>query len=237
MTIKKALRILNVIAILFALKFGAFLWFWKIPPKFELIAFDVEQGDSLMLTIPNSTIQILIDGGPDDKIVKKLQDTLPAGDNFIDVIILTHAHEDHVAGIPGILENFKVGLVIDSGAKGGGSNYEKMIKQIEALEIPYLYAVRGEVVRIGTDFSLEIIHPFFSAEAKYKNLNNASVSALVSYDSNKIVLVGDLEQEGEKEVLNYLEKNKKLENLSAKILKVGHHGSKTASSDKFLNNY
>lgn len=231
---KKLLIVLNVVAVLCILKYASFLFLWKLPQDLELIAFDIGQGDSLMLTVPNSSIQILIDGGPDDKVVEKLQKYLPAGDNFVDVIILTHGHDDHVGGLPSVIENFEVGLVIDTGAICDNTNYQKMVEQIELLSLPKLYAVRGEKIRIGSDFILEIIHPFFSQNVEYKNLNDASITATVSYQEKKIVLTGDLEIEGEREILKYLQGRGELEKLKAGVLKIGHHGSKTATSIEFL---
>jgi len=190
---KKLLIVLNVVAVLCILKYASFLFLWKLPQELELIAFDIGQGDSLMLTVPNSSIQILIDGGPDDKVVEKLQKYLPAGDNFVDVIILTHGHDDHVGGLPSVIENFEVGLVIDTGAVCDNTNYQKMVEQIELLSLPKLYAVRGEKIRIGSDFILEIIHPFFSQNVEYKNLNDASITATISYQEKKIVLTGDFD--------------------------------------------
>lgn len=231
---KKLLIILNVVAVLCILKYASLLFLWKLPQELELMAFNIGQGDSLMLAIPNSSIQILIDGGPDDEVVEKLREYLPAGDDFVDIIILTHGHDDHVGGLPSVIENFEVGLVIDTGAVCDNPNYQKMIEQIELLSLPKLYAVRGEKIRIGPDFILEIVHPFFSQNVEYKNLNNASITAIASYQEKKIVLTGDLEVEGENEVLKYLRERGELAKLKADVLKVGHHGSKTATSIEFL---
>jgi competence protein ComEC len=231
---KRVLIILNALAILFILKYLSLFSLWKLPLNFEFRALDIGQGDALLLSIPHSSIQILIDGGPDEKIVEKLKNYLPFGDDFIDIVILTHGHDDHVGGIPAVLDNFEVGLVIDSGALCDNKNYQRMTEQIEALKIPKLYALRGEKIKIGSDFYLEIIHPFFSQGVEYKNLNDASITAIASYKEQKIVLTGDLEFEGEKEILKYLERKNDLAELEADILKVGHHGSKTATSSDFL---
>ncbi len=231
---KKFLIILNAVAFLFILKYLSLSFLWQLPSKFEFTALDVGQGDALLLTIPQSSVQILIDGGPDEKIVEKLEKYLPVGDNFIDLLILTHGHDDHVGGIPHILENFEVGLILDSEAVCDNTNYQKMIEQIEVLALPKLCAIRGEKIKIGSDFSLEIIHPFFSREMEYENLNDASITAIATYKDEKIILTGDLETEGEKEILKYLESKDNLEKLRAQVLKIGHHGSKTATSADFL---
>ena len=74
---KKILVVLNLIVLLVIFKFGVFLWLREIPSSFSLVAFDVGQGDALMLTIPETTIQILIDGGPDGEVVSGIKKYLP----------------------------------------------------------------------------------------------------------------------------------------------------------------
>ncbi|MBU2025161.1 MAG: MBL fold metallo-hydrolase [Patescibacteria group bacterium] len=231
---KKILIVLIVGALIVILRSAAFIMLWELPEKPRLISFDAGQGDAILFVVPGTTIQVLVDGGPDNKIMDELENVMPIKDKTIEVVILTHGHEDHLAGLIEVLDNYEVGLVVDSGAKVEGDLYRRFEEQIEVLKIPRLYAVRGEKIKIGPDFYLEILHPFYSKALEYKNLNNASVVMAADFYGSRIVLSGDLEEEGEDEMLDYLRGKNKSALLEADILKIGHHGSRTATGDDFL---
>lgn len=232
---KKILIILNLLSALIIFK-GLLLNSFSSPSlAFKFTAFDVGQGDSLLMAIPGTTIQLLIDTGPaSGPILEKLKKQLPPGDDLIDILMITHCHADHTGGLSAILDNYKIGLFVESGSQCEEAEYREIKERIQILEIPSLVAIRGERIKIGEEFSLEIMHPFLSQGLTYKNENNASLVSLVSWKKEKLILMGDLEEEGEKELLSYLKKREKLTQIRAKILKVGHHGSKTATSLELL---
>ncbi|MBD3238374.1 MAG: MBL fold metallo-hydrolase, partial [Candidatus Moranbacteria bacterium] len=104
--LKKTLIIINIIFLIVTLKAGAFISVREPRGRFlKVKAFDVGQGDSIMLQAPNSSIDILIDaGGEPEELLAKIQQTMLLGDNFLDVVILTHAHQDHLNALVEILE-------------------------------------------------------------------------------------------------------------------------------------
>ncbi|MEK7516589.1 MAG: MBL fold metallo-hydrolase, partial [Patescibacteria group bacterium] len=83
--------------------------------KLRIYFFNVGQGDAEFIVAKDGT-QILIDGGPNSKVISELGRVMPYYDNSIDVVILTHPHADHVTGLIDVLRRYKVGMVIESGA-------------------------------------------------------------------------------------------------------------------------
>jgi len=232
---KKILIFLNLIAFYLIFKSILFLALFEIPDQFKFRALDVGQGDALLLEIPYSSIQILIDGGPANQgLSERLKEIMPLRDEVIDIVILTHAHEDHLEGLLELTDSYQIGLLIETGSKSETEAYALLKEKVDFFKIINLYAVRGEKLTIGEDFSLDILHPFFSKKAEYKNLNNSSIVSKVNFKDKSILLTGDLELEGEKELIDYLNRKKDLYLLRADILKIAHHGSETSTSKEFL---
>ena len=192
----------------------------------EFIVFSVGQGDSILIRTL-SRRDILIDGGPDNTLVYKLGQYLPFYDREIDLIILTHPHSDHVIGLIEVLKRYQVKKVLMTGVKYYSAEYLAFEEEILKRHIPVeVITHRGEML-LDRDTKLDIIFPnqsFFDKENK--NLNNTSIVAKLIYASSSIMLTGDFEDE-ENLVAKDLD-------LSADILKVGHHGSRTANSLDFL---
>ena len=98
--------------------------------KIKIIFFDVGQGDSALIILPDNH-QILVDGGPDSSVVQKLGEYLPPYDRTIEQVILTHAHSDHVGGLPEVLSRYEVGEVIFNGSLHTAPDYLEFLKLIE----------------------------------------------------------------------------------------------------------
>ncbi|MBD3299972.1 MAG: MBL fold metallo-hydrolase [Candidatus Moranbacteria bacterium] len=205
--------------------------------KFEVVYLDVGQGDSSLITIPGTSIQILVDAGDGRSVVleEKLKEYLPKGDDLIDILILTHPHDDHYGGMEYVLNNFRVGLFMYNAIYSEDEVYNNLIFKIQESETAVLKIIRGQKIKIGDDFSIQILHPFYSFDLEYKNLNNSSVVFLAEYKQEKFLFAGDLEKEGELLVLDYLKRRDKLSGIGrVKVLKVGHHGSNTATGELWL---
>lgn len=189
---------------------------------------DVGQGDSELIKTPNGQ-NILIDGGPDNQVIQRLGEKLPWYDHQIDLMILTHPHDDHVAGLVGVLHHYDVKKILYTGVVSNTPNYLEWLKTIREQKVSLVIIDRPQTINFGNDCELDIIYPDRSFLGQVvKNLNNTSIAAILKYGKIKFYFGGDNETEAETKIL---ELNK---NLKVDIYKVSHHGSDTASSENFL---
>ncbi|OGC06312.1 DNA internalization-related competence protein ComEC/Rec2 [candidate division WOR-1 bacterium RIFOXYA2_FULL_36_21] len=213
---------------------GAFGDSEKFPKdKLQISVIDVKQGDSIFIRSPSGKT-MLIDGGPcfkngDAGRYFVLPFLYKQGINKIDVVVLTHPHDDHVGGLPSILKELQVGLILDSGQLHTSKRYMSFLEYVERKNISYMLARRGVKIDLGGGVLGEILHPtdkFIEESA----LNNNSVVMRLTYGKFAMMLTGDLEKEGEDQVLATFSN----ELIKSDVLKIGHHGSNTASSYDFL---
>ena len=183
---------------------------------------DVGQADSCLIVTANNDA-ILIDAG-EDKDAEAILDVL---DDFeledIDLMVLSHPHADHIGGAQTILENYKVEEVIMCSFVATSKLFENLIGTLESQEIEVTAAVVGYRLSIdGVDIQI------VGTDSKPKDNNNSSVVMKVTYGTVDILFTGDAEEPAEEIILqNDFD-------LSVEVLKVGHHGSETSTSDAFL---
>lgn len=194
----------------------------------EVYFLDIGQGDAILVRNSQGK-NILIDGGPDELVMEKIGRILPYTDRTIDTIILTHPHADHLIGLITVIKRYRVNTVIYTGANYQDASYYYFKELIKQKSINVLLAQANSSLDLSDGCSLNILFPFSDiSNQDFKNINNSSIVSELGCGQNKILLMGDAEKEVEKELLeNY-------PNLQAPILKLGHHGSKTASSLEFL---
>jgi competence protein ComEC len=199
------------------------------PNKFLEINFlDVGQGDAIFVETLNKK-QLLIDGGPDFSVLEKLGRMMPFYDRYIDVILLTHPEQDHMNGLIEILKRYQVGVVVFNGTIRDTAQYWEFISLIENKAIPIKIAYQGEKIDFDNDISLNILYPFENLEnQKLSDSNNASVVSKLIYKNFELLLTGDIEKSVENKLI------KANIDLTADILKIAHHGSKTSTSEAFL---
>lgn len=194
----------------------------------EVAFLDVGQGDSILIKAPAGQ-NILIDGGPDKAVLRRLGEVLPWWDRRLDLVILTHPHDDHLTGLEEVAERYQIRRVLQAGVADSNPNYQSWLKLIAGKKLLLTLVDKPQVIELGNGCRLEILYPRSSLrDIKPQNLNNSSVIAKLVYGEDKVLLMGDAEQELEAELLA------SGIDLSADILKVGHHGSDTASTEKFL---
>ena len=188
----------------------------------EIIFFDVGQGDAILIQQDN--FQILIDGGPDDAIVYELAKQLPWYDKNIEIVVLTHPHDDHIRGLLNVLDQYSVEQIFMNRIEYENRAYEYLLTnyQEKIVEVE-----QGDVFEYKNIYG-EILYPFVEKTYQEKNINNESVVILLDVYNYRTLLMGDAEQEIE----NKLVEKYNLENIY--LLKVGHHCSKTSTSDMFL---
>lgn len=189
---------------------------------------DIGQGDAILIQTP-SMQNILVDGGPDNKILEHLGNLLPILNDQIDMMILTHPHKDHIFGLIEVVKRYEVKQILISGINFKNSFYDEFLKEINKKNIKLTIASSDKDYNLGNGIYFDILYPNESMLGKnIQNVNNSSVAFKLVYSNSKILFTGDNELESEtKELLSDFD-------FSANILKAGHHGSRTSSSLPYL---
>lgn len=192
---------------------------------------DVGQGDAAL--IERGDYQILIDGGPDDKVLSELGKVMPLSDRKIEAVILTHPHADHLVGINQVIDRYEVGKIYSSGSISTSNVYLEFLEKVKAKQIPLSIPGVQEKFSPYENAELEFIWPGkkFVGEAS-ENLNNTSVITRFCYFSQCAILTGDIEKDEQDTMFEYYKQNVLVQDFSAVIYKVPHHGSINGVNDQ-----
>lgn len=196
-------------------------------PRLEIDYLDVGQGDAILIKTPYGQ-NILVDGGPNNKILEELGENLPVWDRTIDLVILTHPHDDHVNGLNEVIKRYEITKILSTGVIHTAPGYINFLKNIKEYEVPLTIIDRPQTLVLGENCEIKILYPdksFYTKETD--NLNNTSIVFNLKFGETNFLFMGDAEKEVEEKLI-------KNDDLKAQVLKVGHHGSDTASSKNFL---
>ncbi len=181
---------------------------------------DVGQGDSELIILPDGKT-MLIDAG-ENSCGKKVAEYISDLDiSKIDFLVGTHPHSDHIGGLDTVINEFDIGDIYMPRVSTNTKTYEDVLEAISAKNLKIKSAVKGKVIYQTDDVFIEILGPEIIDE---ENLNNCSVIVKLTYKGKSFLFPGDAEKEAERN----------LENTDADVLKVGHHGSSTSSSEEFI---
>ncbi|MEW6555868.1 MAG: DNA internalization-related competence protein ComEC/Rec2 [Elusimicrobiota bacterium] len=205
------------------------------PKNLEVYFLDVGQGDGAFLKTPNGK-NILIDAGQcaleDDEFDAGKEIVIPflvkQGITKIDCIVASHAHADHIGGLISIMKKYPVGEVLDTGFPYPSPVYTRFLQVIKLKKIKYKIVTRGEILHWDADLSVEVLSP--NTNQLFDDPNNNSIVLKITYKNVSFLFTGDMETSAEESVLS----NYKKSELSAVILKVAHHGSRSSSTEDFL---
>ncbi len=228
---KRRVVIFLVIAVLSAV----FMFVWastRYPKNLEVVFFDIGQGDGYLIRTPGGQ-NILVDGGPTDAIVRKLENYLPITERTIDLVVLTHPHADHVSGLAEVFERYDIKRVLFSDAEYDTDTYFEFRNMVDiengiyldeaTASLSYTFETDDEPVFLEIKYPTNRIGAYSDDEA-----NNSSIVMKLKYYETVFLLTGDIEKEAESDLININV------DLSADVLKVGHHGSDTSSSEEFI---
>jgi competence protein ComEC len=210
---------------------GTFLLiFWTLTPRFSaylsggedlLIHFyDIGQGDAAL--IEKGSVQILIDGGPNDRILTYLGRDLLPWDREIELLVLTHPQADHMAGLIPVIERYKVGKILYYPSVYDTVGYKNFQEAVQKEGAEVLWGQAGGVIRVG-EISLQVLWP--PANFHSDNVNNEGIVILLDYQDFETLFLGDAEK-GVQSRLHI--------SVDTELIKVGHHGSSNGSYEPLL---
>ena len=207
------------------------------PGELELTAIDVGQGDSLLVCFPDSKL-MLIDGGGVLSFGRRVKPRFDIGEDVVspylwtrsvrklDVVALTHAHDDHARGLPAIIENFHP-AELWTVATPQSEAWSEVQAKSAAEKVKIVAMQAGRSFEFG-GARIEILSPPEDYQPSDAPKNNDSLALRITYRQRSFLLTGDAERPMEQQMLASGEP------LRADVLKVGHHGSNTSSTDPFL---
>ncbi len=181
---------------------------------------DVDQADAIL--IDDGGFEVLIDGGTKaegGKVVSYLSNYV---DGDLDVVVATHAHEDHIGGLPAVFDRFAVDTVIDSGEGADTAIYAQYSQKRAAEQCDYYTSAQERTISLPSGAKLEIL----PMSGSYDDPNDTSVIVLLDYQDIEVLFMGDASSE--------VEQNNLSKFTDIDVLKAGHHGSRTAGSAAFL---
>ena len=204
--------------------------------RLHVTVLDVGQGDSILLQGPDGG-RMLIDTGPDpDRLLALLDQRIPAWDRRLDVVVLTHPHEDHVGGLALLLTRYRIGEVIEDGMLGPGPSDAAYRAELARQGRTTTVAKAGDRlwldgIRLDVDWPLPGSVPRDPPDSG-KDINNASIVMELHFGARDMLFPGDAEEEVDPQLLATGLASRLGPQLD--VLKVAHHGSRTATTQTLL---
>src|ERR1035437_860635 len=202
--------------------------------KLHVIVCDVGQGDGILIRTPDGS-DILVDGGPDDSILSCLSSHMPFWDRTIELMVLTHPHTDHAAGLVDVLKRYIVLHFVTEKVLGQTATYKRLEDELAAQKLSAQYLFAGDRIDLADKTQLLTLWPsrewLNSSQLQAQNeqnldLNGFCLIQLFTYGNFTLLLTGDAGANAEDKIAAEVGK--------VDVLKVPHHGSKTGMSDYFL---
>ncbi|MCI1946080.1 ComEC/Rec2 family competence protein [Clostridium luticellarii] len=185
---------------------------------------DVGQGDSELIQINGKNL--LIDAGPNDSENKLMSYLNKQNIEKLDYVIATHPDEDHIGGMSSVIKKYEIDGFYAPRKTTDTLTFEKMIVSLKdknmKIDVPNPLDTK---LNLGENITAEILAPNSST---YEDTNNYSIVLKITYGDTKFLFTGDAETKSESEMTD------KNYDLSADVLKVGHHGSSSSTSEEFL---
>jgi len=196
----------------------------KAGAKGQLKVHFIDVGDADCILIEQGNKSMLIDAGnnsDEDAIKKHLQ---KLGISKLDVVVGTHVDEDHIGSMDAVINDFDIGKIYMPESNGKTKYLEDVLCAVRKKELQITPPVAGESFKLG-DASCTILAPVSSA---YEKINNYSIVIKLKYGNTSFLFTGDAESLSEREMM------RRGFDLSADVIKLGHHGSIRSTTDEFL---
>jgi competence protein ComEC len=194
---------------------------------------DVGQGMCVVVISPSGRSMVVDAGRSGQRVEERVVPYLRArGVERIDYLVLTHPDQDHVGGMPVLLEQMQVGVWVDPVIETTNQTYGRTLEMLIDRDIDAMRARRGDILDLGADVTVDVlwpVEPLLQSGGEPAS-NDNSIVLQVTHGSIRFLITGDLEARGEAQLIA-LETN---EELRSDVLVVGHHGSRTSSTAEFL---
>lgn len=225
--------------------------------KLRIDFLDVGQGDAALVTMPDGTT-LLVDAGGRPGFFKKEsrldeergeafeRDSRSVGEavvseylwwrglDHVDYILATHADADHIDGLNDVARNFKVRAALVARAPASDPEYAEFAATLSGQRIPTRLIGAGDKLQFGTA-SASILWPLPSENTQAPSSNNDSIVLRLELGRRSLLLTADIEREAEAALLTSLQRTDREAELRADVVKVAHHGSRTSSTEGFVN--
>jgi len=191
------------------------IWVKKPTNYLQISYLDIGQGDAILIDTPHHR-QLLIDTGPNRRLLTSLSSVLPFFDRSLDLALITHQDLDHRGGLKDLIKNYQVDYEVASD------------KNVALPDLAFIPIYRGTKIDLGDGVIFEILSPS-AREVENLASNDGSVTGILSYGQTKFLFTADLPSSRERYLVNQFGSKLKVD-----VLKVSHHGSKGSSDLGFL---
>lgn len=239
-------HIFSLLALLICSLIAAFV-LTRDDGKLHIVFCDVGQGDAIYIRSAGGA-DMLVDGGPNDKVLLCLGEHMPFTDHSLDLVVLTHPEKDHFQGLTSVLARFQVGAVILSPVVNPTESYQLLLDVLKEKALPVKNLYAGDIFHLG-EAQFSVLWPdrgwvsqvvdsdhtevtlsrrdVLGASTK-NNLNDFSLYLHLQYDAFDLLLTGD----GDRRIQPSIMRTNALPDVD--MLKFPHHGSKTGLLAEFL---
>lgn len=199
----------------------------------DVVFFDVGQGDAALIATPGGQ-HMLVDTGPRSPegggaefvILPYLERW---GIRRLDVVAITHPDEDHLGGLPTLLEETSVGRVVHNGRPADTELYAETERLLDQKGGSQQTVQRGDTISVGSDVWVQVLSPPDSSRRRIRGRNNASLVLHVGYGGTDFLFSGDIEADAEKDLVRAYGAQ-----IESRVVTIPHHGSSTSSTDAFV---
>ena len=189
---------------------------------------DVGQGDAIFIETPNGNT-MLIDGGPDRSLLRELSKEIPFYKHSLGVIMITNPDADHFSGFIDLLEsNYSIGELIEPGTVSKSATYKRFEHLAGEHQVKKMLARKGVKIMLDQKRNIYIDILFPDEDVSSWKTNDGSIVAKLVYGNTAVMLQGDSPAKIEKYLIS------QNDDVKAQILKLGHHGSKTSTTDEYI---
>lgn len=196
--------------------------------QLQVAFLDVGQGDAILITTPHRH-HILIDGGPDSTILTRLGEQMHFNEHSFDLVVTTHNHSDHIAGLSKVLERYDAQKIWISGAIHTTNEYLNLLQTIKKRGFSSEVAWKGKTFD-DDGLHLEVLFPLTDQQGmRPEDQHDATIVTKAIFGNKSFLLTGDINEGHEQAIIQ------SGANLKADVLKVPHHGSSSGLALNFLN--